>query len=433
MRQLLIQVPRGQGDKVLDMAKAHQGTNLARFEASDTEGELDFVITYVPNRQVESFLEALDTLPDLHLTLVPRGMMPLKPPPSEAPQQVKEVQLRSPLEIFLAGLQSVGSWKGFLGYAACAGVVVWIGLFTNTIYLLTAAMLIAPFAGPAMNTAIATARGDLYLLKRSIIRYGAGIAVTVVVAGILSVIMQQQAPTSLMMASFKVSSVTILLPLIAGTAGALNLIQSERSSLVSGAAVGVLVAASLAPAAGLVGMAAAIARWDMVVNSLFLLVLQLAGINFSGAIVFRLVGLSARGARYNRGKRWLFPVVLGIGAVIMAGLLTAQLWQEPTLQRTTLEQRTSTEIQQVVQESDLAKLVQSNVQFTPTKIEGQNTLLTVVYVQRNPEVTASTETIQTQLTQAIQTHLLEQDFNVTPLVQVTVLELPEVQGKRVEG
>jgi len=470
VRQLLIQVPRGQGNKVLDMAKAHQGTNLARFEASDTEGKLDFVIAYVPNRQVEQLLEALDTLPDLHLTLVPRGMMPLKPPPSEAPEQVKEVQLRSPLEIFLAGLQSVGSWKGFLGYAACAGVVVWIGLFTNTIYLLTAAMLIAPFAGPAMNTAIATARGDLYLLKRSIIRYGAGIAVTVVVAGILSVIMQQQAPTSLMMGSFKVSSVTILLPLIAGTAGALNLIQSERSSLVSGAAVGVLVAASLAPAAvllpliagtagalnliqsersslvsgaavgvlvaaslapaaGLVGMAAAIARWDMVVNSLFLLVLQLAGINFSGAIVFRLVGLSATGARYNRGKRWLFPVGLGIGAVIMAGLLTAQLWQEPTLQRTTLEQRTSTEIQQVVQESDLAKLVQSNVQFTRTKIEGQNTLLTIVYVQRNPEVTASTETIQTQLTEAIQSHLLQADFNVTPLVQVTVLELPDVSIK----
>ncbi|MEQ8997938.1 MAG: DUF389 domain-containing protein [Coleofasciculus sp. B1-GNL1-01] len=429
MRQLLIQVPRGQGDKVLDMAKAHQGTNLARFEASDTEEPIDFVITYVPNRQVEQLLEALDTLPDLHVTIVPRGMMPLKPPPSEAPQQVKEVELRSPLEIFLAGLQSVGSWTGFLGYAACAGVVVWIGLFTNTIYLLTAAMLIAPFAGPAMNTAIATARGDLYLLKRSVIRYGAGIAVTVLVAGILSVIMQQQAPTSLMMASFKVSSVTILLPLIAGTAGALNLIQSERSSLVSGAAVGVLVAASLAPAAGLVGMAAAIARWDMVVNSLFLLVLQLAGINFSGAIVFRLVGLSATGARYNRGKRWLFPVGLGIGAVIMAGLLTAQLWQEPTLQRTSLEQRTSTEIQQVVQESDLAKLVQSNVQFTRTKIEGQNTLLTIVYVQRNPEVTASTETIQTQLTEAIQTHLLEQDFNVTPLVQVTVLELPDVSRK----
>jgi len=429
VRQLLIQVPRGQGDKVLDMAKAHQGTNLARFEASDTEEPIDFVITYVPNRQVEQLLEALDTLPDLHLTLVPRGMMPLKPPPSEAPQQVKEVQLRSPLEIFLAGLQSVGSWTGFLGYAACAGGVVWIGLFTNTIYLLTAAMLIAPFAGPAMNTAIATARGDLYLLKRSVIRYGAGIAVTVFVAGILSLIMQQQAPTSLMMASFKVSSVTILLPLIAGTAGALNLIQSERSSLVSGAAVGVLVAASLAPAAGLIGMAAAIARWDMVVNSLFLLVLQLAGINFSGAIVFRLVGLSATGARYNRGKRWLFPVVLGIGAVIMAGLLTAQLWQEPSLQRTSLEQRTSTEIQQVVEESKLAKLVQSNVQFTRTKIEGQNTLLTVVYVQRNPEVTASTETIQTQLTEAIQSHLLEIDVNVTPLVQVTVLELPDVSRK----
>jgi uncharacterized membrane protein len=32
-------------------------------------------------------------------------------------------------------------------------------------------MLIAPFAGPAMNAAIATARGDGKLLRRSLFRY----------------------------------------------------------------------------------------------------------------------------------------------------------------------------------------------------------------------------------------------------------------------
>ncbi len=42
-----------------------------------------------------------------------------------------------------------------------------------------------------------------------------------------------------------------------------NFVQSERSSLVSGAAVGMQVAASLAPPAGLVGMAIAIGRWDI--------------------------------------------------------------------------------------------------------------------------------------------------------------------------
>ncbi len=149
--------------------------------------------------------------------------MALKPPASEAAQQVKDVEHRSPIEVFLSGLQSVGSWKGFLGYAAAAGFVVWIGLFTNTSYLLVAAMLIAPFAGPAMNVAIATARGDRHLLQRSLLRYFAALAVTIVVAGALSLILQQEVTTSLMNATSTVSAVAVLLPLVAGAAGALNL------------------------------------------------------------------------------------------------------------------------------------------------------------------------------------------------------------------
>jgi hypothetical protein len=51
--------------------------------------------------------------------------------------------------------------------------------------------------------------------------------------------------------------------IVLGAAGALNLCQSERSSLVSGAATGMLVAASLAPQAGLIRMGAAIGEWEM--------------------------------------------------------------------------------------------------------------------------------------------------------------------------
>jgi hypothetical protein len=128
-------------------------------------------MVHISNREVEGFLEQLQDLPKVHITLIPTGVMALQPPASEAAQQVVNVEERSPIEIFLSGLQSVGSWRGFLGYAAMAGVVVWIGLYTNTAYLLVAAMLIAPFAGPAMNTAIATARGDYQLLGRSLLRY----------------------------------------------------------------------------------------------------------------------------------------------------------------------------------------------------------------------------------------------------------------------
>lgn len=423
MRQLLIQVPRGCGKTVLDTAQACKGANLAQFEAMGTDEQWDMVFVHISNGKVEELLETLQDVPNLHVTLIPTGVMALQPPPSEASQQVTNVEERSPIEIFLSGLQSVGSWRGFLGYAALAGIVVWIGLFTNTSYLLTAAMLIAPFAGPAMNVAIATARGDQVLLRRSLLRYFAALAVTILVAGVLSVILQQEVSTNLMVQRSQVSSVAVLLPLAAGTAGALNLVQSERSSLVSGAATGMLVAASLAPPAGIIGMASAMGRWDIVSNGIFLLLLQLVGINFSAAIVFRIFGLSARGARYDRGKKWLFPTALAATVVALTGLLTWQFSNPPKLQRPTRAQRAQAEIQKVVEQSTLVELVDANARFTRTE-KGQNTLLGMVYVQRRAGASQSSEEIRSDLTDKIQNHLLKQGFSVTPLINVTVLEPP---------
>lgn len=423
MRQLMIQVPRGEGKAVIDIAKSHNGSNLARFEGNADE-PIDVVMVHVSNREVGKVIEELQGLPNVHITLIPTGVMALQPPASEAPQQVVDVEERSPIEILLSGLQSVGSWQGFLGYAALAGFVVWIGLYTNTSYLLVAAMLIAPFAGPAMNTAIATAWGDRSLLGRSILRYFAALAVTIFTTWLLSLILRQEIPTSLMLDNSQVSAVAVILPLAAGAAGALNLVQSERSSLVSGAATGMLVAASLAPPAGIIGMSGAIGRWDMVISGVFLLFLQLCGINLSATLLFRIFGLSAQGTRYQRGKKQVFFFALVVTAIALAGLLTWQFINSPNLQRSSLAQRANAQVQKTVEQVGLAKLVESNVRFTRANIEGQDTLLCVIYVQRQPQVTLSSTEISDRLTQAIQTQLLQQDFNVTPLVDVNVLETP---------
>lgn len=424
MRQLFIQVPRGCGKAVLEIASTCQGANLAQFEATGSDEPLDVVMVHVSNGKVEELLEKLQELPQLQITLIPNGVIALQPPADEAPQQVTNVEELSPIEVFLAGLQSVGSWRGFLGYAAFGGIVVWIGLYTNTSYLLVAAMLIAPFAGPAMNAALATARGDRTLLKRSLIRYFAALAVTILVAGLLSLILGQEVVTAQMVATSTVSAMAVLLPLVAGAAGALNLVQAKNSSLVSGAATGMLVAASLAPPAGVVGMAGAMGRWDIAINGVFVLLLQLAGINFTGAIVFRTFGLSARGARYDRGKKSVFPIVLAIAAAALVGLLTWQFSSLPNLQRSTLAQRANADIQQVVNKSDLAKLVEANVRFTRPNIKDQNTLLATIYVQRQAGVNESSQEIRDRLTRAIQIHLLEQGYNVMPLIDVSVLEAP---------
>ena len=424
MRQLFVQVPQGYGKTVLEVAKACDGTNLAQIKATGVEQSIDLVLIHVSNGKLEELLDKLQALPDLSFTLLPTGVMALHPPAKAADEQVIDVEERSPIEIFLSGLQSTGSWKGFLSYAAIAGIIVWIGLYTSTSYLLVAAMLLAPFAGPAMNTALATARGDRQLLWRSLIRYFAALSVTIATTALLSWLLGQQTPTNLMIDSSQISTVSVLIPLAAGAAGALTLIQSDRSSLVSGAATGMLVAASLAPPAGIVGMAGVIGRWDLVTNGLFLLLLQLGGINLSAALLFRLFGLSTQGSRYQRGKRGVFPLSVGLSAIVLAGLMLWQFSDAPNLQRSSRAQRANAEVQQVVQQSNLAKLVESNVRFTRADISGQETLLCVVYVQRQPSITRSAEQIRADLTQSIQTRLLQQGFNVTPLVEVTVLETP---------
>jgi uncharacterized membrane protein len=424
MRQLHIEVPPHAAAEAERKAQQHAGMNVWRVEASSDRKGAALLIAHLPNDEVGPFIQSLEDVDDVRITLLPRGVLAFKPPAEDAPEEVTDVSVRSPIEIFLAGLQSIGSFRGFVGYAVAAGVVVWIGLFTNTIYLLTASMLIAPFAGPAMNTAIGSATGNVRLLRQSLLRYGVGLATTAATAALLSLLLRQQLVTQLMLDVSQISIVSLLLPLVAGFAGALFLVQSERDSLVSGAAVGVLVAASLAPPTGLVGMAAVLGEWPLVKSAAFVLVGQLVGINLSGAVTFRLFGLKAEGTRFMGGVKKLFPLALAASAAVLVGLFVWQLSSPPELQRSSQAQRAAYEIRQAVEESPLGSPVEVSARFTRAEIQDQNTLLGIVYVQRADSVELGPEAIAQALTQRIQTRLLDGGFNATPLITVTVLEPP---------
>ncbi|NLX11659.1 MAG: DUF389 domain-containing protein [Chloroflexi bacterium] len=427
MRQLIIQVPRGEGQRAFAIVQTCQGANLMQFQAEDEDGPTDVVLAHVSNRQLDDVLKALEDIPEARVATIPQDVFIFRPATTEMPQQAREVEERSVVEIYLEGLQSISSWRGFLGYTVAAALLVWIGLFTNSIILLIGAMLIAPYAGPAMNVAIASARGDSMLLRHAVLRYFVALVITIVIAGAATLLLQQEIITPQMINTSQVSAVAALQPLIAGAGGALTLVQSSRSSLVSGTATGVLVAASLAPPAGMIGMASVLGEWGMVRAGVFLVLLQLVGINLAGMIVFRLYKLSPQRSRYDRGRRWLFPVSLGVSIVLMAGLLVWQFVNAPDLQRSSRSQQASAEIREVIDDSPLVDLVEVAARFTRAE-EGQNTLLGVVYVQRRAHVTTSAEDIRAQLTRAIQGRLLEAGFNVTPLIDVSVLDPPPAAG-----
>ncbi len=426
MRQLMIKVPAGEGQKVLAYAQQHNGRNITFLEAAAESEKCDLLIVNLPNHRLGDLLEALEELPDMEMTLIPHSVLPLSPPASEVPNYIKEVQPRSPVEIWLNAQQSVGSWPSFLGYTLAGSVIVWIAMFTNSIFLLVAAMLVSPFAGPAMNTAVATATGDKDLLRQSIGRYFVSLGVMVAASAILSLVLGLETATSTMVNVSEVSAVALLLPLVAGAAGTLNLVQAENSSLVSGTAVGILVAASLAPPAGLIGMAGAIQRWDMTVNGIFLLLLQLVGINLAGTLVFRRYGLSPQGARFHRGQsRYYYGSVL-VSIVLLTGLLAWQFTSSPSLQRSTQAQRALPIAEQVLNQRSDVRLVEANFRFTrpPGITDEKEALLGVLYVERIENTGIPNETLQRQIEEAIQQQLIAEGFNVKPLINATMLEPP---------
>lgn len=418
MRQLIIKVPQGNREKVLKAVDEHKGKNTITLPSE----EQDVFIIYLPNEGVNNFLEDINDIEEREINLIPRGVINLYPPESEAPDQVADVQPKSALEIYLGGIQSVGSIFGLIGYSFAAGIIVWIGLFTTTSYLLVAAMLVAPFAGPAMNAALATAAGKMTLLKSSLYRYGLAMVTGVVASFIFTSLFPLQTLTPLMEEVRQVSKFALFLPLISGFAGAVNVCQSERDSLVSGAAVGILVAASLAPPVGLVGIGLYLMDWEVVSSSLFRIILQLLGIHLSATLVFYFYGkVSPDGIRFLKGKKMMgiittFIVVAGIGA-----LMFWQFNEPPYLQKASMNTELTEELDAELKKLDYIQVLEKSVSFPNKKMNGLS-IASFETTVLPKDTTISQENLKASIIQHLKKNLDFRDRNIYQVYQVSVVE-----------
>ena len=364
MRQLIIKIPKGHKEEVINTVEEFQGKNTI-FLPNDQH---DVFYVFLPNKRVNDFLKRIDEYEEPEVNLIPRGVISMYPPASEAPDQVADVQPKSSLEIYLGGIQSVGSMFGLIGYSFVAGIIVWIGLFTSTSYLLVAAMLVAPFAGPAMNAALGTAAGKTDLLKSSLGRYGLAILTGIVASFLMTLLFPLKTLTPLMEQVSQVSKFAILLPLVSGFAGAVNICQSERDSLVSGAAVGILVAASLAPPVGLVGAGLYMMDWQVVLSSLFRILLQLLGIHIAATLVFYFYGkVSPRGVRFLKGKKMAGLLTSGIVVLGIGAMMFWQFSQPPFLRKASMNTELNEVLNSELQKIPYILVLNKDVTFTNEK------------------------------------------------------------------
>jgi uncharacterized membrane protein len=425
MRELHIEVPRGTGEQVAAIARELHAMNVARMEAQGADGAIELILAWLPNRNVEELLSRVSEIAPARFTLAPRGFLPMAAPASEVPERLVDVQPRSPLEIYLSGLQSIGSWTSYLVFSLASGIVVWIGFATNIVYLLVAAMLIAPYAGPAMNAAIGTISGDLRLLGSSVLRYWTGLAVAVATSAIATWTTGMLGPTALMVDVSLIMESAVVLAVVSGAAGAVGLVQSERDSLVSTAAVGMLVAVSLAPPAGLLGAALVFGRLDMIRSGAFLIVLQFLGILLAGALVFWRFGVAASGPRFGREQHRGGVVALVLTAACLIGLVIWQLAGDAGLERLSVVRRAQELAQQAVQQQGMARVLDASFRFTGQRHDERAVLFGQIYAQRMgakgaPSLTA--QDLEARLRSLVSEELDGRWDGVEPQVSVSVMD-----------
>lgn len=418
MRQLILKVPQGHKDRIHQAITEQEGRNTIFFEHQ----EHDVFIIFLPNNKVDDFLSSLDDIEEREVNLIPRGIINLYPPESEAPHQVADVRPKSSFEIYLGGIQSVGSMFGLIGYAFVAGIIVWIGLYTTTVYLLVAAMLVAPFAGPAMNAALATAAGKTPLLVSSLKRYGLAILTGIVASYLLTVIFALQSLTPLMTEVSHVSKFAIFLPLISGFAGAINICQSERDSLVSGAAVGILVAASLAPPVGLVGIGLYLMNGEIIASSVFTIILQLLGIHLSATLVFYFYGkVSPDGIRFLQGKK---AVLIGSSTIVLFAIGAMMYWQfsnPPYLRKASMNTEITEALGKELEKIGSITVLDKQANFTNTKYNGKSVVNLQASVLAN-DTSRSSENIKQEVLTHLQRNLHFRDSTLYKVYEITVVE-----------
>ncbi len=417
MRQLILQIPAGNEKIIREAAGKYRGRNTIFFPGT----EKDVFILFLPNDTLNNFLGDIESVDEIEVNLIPRGVISLYPPQDEAPAQVTDVKPKSAIEIYLGGIQSIGSLFGLVGYSFAAGIIVWIGLYTATVYLLVAAMLIAPLAGPAMNAALATAAGSWSLLRASLARYMLAIGTGLAASYLMALLFDQRIMTPLMIEVSQVAEVAILLPLIGGFAGAVNICQSERDDLVSGAAVGMMVAASLAPPLGLMGVGLHMREWEVVTASAFRIVLQLLGIHLTATLVFYCYGgVRRQGVRFLKGRK---RVQYGSLAVVTAAILAMLVWQysQPHfLRRASLSTELASQLEKELSRLDSIRVVEQNVRFSGRKYNGESIVGFNASVF-STDATAADEAVHAQVLDHMRRNLRFPEKHLHEVYEVSVL------------
>ncbi|MFZ5608442.1 MAG: TIGR00341 family protein [Pseudomonadota bacterium] len=215
------------------------------------------------------------------------------PRPSEEPA-VKEGAKKPPRGLSREELyEDIGAGAAlngqFLILVVLSAVVAAIGLLEDSVAIIIGAMVIAPLLGPNLALALATALGDVALMKRALVTNAAGLGLTLVLAILIGLMTPELPATRELLDRTAVGYSGVVLAIASGAAAALSLAGGVATTL-----VGVMVAVALMPPAVALGMLLGAGQWPAAAGAALLLAANVVCVNLAANLVFWLRGVQPR-------------------------------------------------------------------------------------------------------------------------------------------
>ena len=220
------------------------------------------------------------------------------------------------------------------------------GLLQNSAAVIIGAMLVAPLMAAIFGLSLSVVRGDVRLLRRATSALVRGIALSVAVSTLLTLIMPDTALYSEILNRTQPSLLDLGVALASGAAGAYALCRKE----VSASLPGVAIAAALVPPLAVVGIG--LARWEGSIagGAMLLFLTNLVAISAAGGLVFIWLGFRPLPGQQERKRVFqggvYGTVALLLGLTVILGTVTVQSWRDAAWHRK-VEQTVGREIAQM--------------------------------------------------------------------------------------
>lgn len=251
--------------------------------------------------EVATKKEAVQSLTDRllhyfpHLTILILPMQSLLPKAEEEPASQKAPKeekkflgiSREELHDTLASEAQLD--RTYLAMVTLSTFVATIGLLTNNVAVIIGAMVIAPFLGPNLSLAFATALGDLSLLYKSTRTLITGLLLCTGLSYVMGALWPSPLITEELLSRTQVGVDGLVLAAASGMAAVLSLVSG-----VSNALVGVMVAVALLPPTATMGLMLGAAHLPHALGAALLLAGNIVCLNLSAQTLLILKGVSPR-------------------------------------------------------------------------------------------------------------------------------------------